>query len=51
MLHVEGSSFLPGDANSGVRVTISSPSSGSVITSGSAACSFFKSTRHLSMVS
>ena len=38
---VEGSSFLPGDANSGT-CTISSPSSGTVIASGSAACTFFK---------
>ena len=38
---IEGSSFLPADANSGT-CTISSPSSGSVIASGSAACSFFK---------
>ncbi|MGD0424892.1 MAG: hypothetical protein ABSA92_15765 [Candidatus Bathyarchaeia archaeon] len=38
---VEGSSFLPGDANGGT-CTISSPSSGTVIASGSAACTFFK---------
>ncbi|MGD0424780.1 MAG: hypothetical protein ABSA92_15185, partial [Candidatus Bathyarchaeia archaeon] len=38
---IEGSNFLPGDANSGT-CTISSPSSGTVIASGSAACSFFK---------
>ncbi|MGD0424893.1 MAG: hypothetical protein ABSA92_15770, partial [Candidatus Bathyarchaeia archaeon] len=52
---VEGSSFLPGDANSGT-CTISSPSSGTVIASGSAACSFLRRVlsssllRHLSMV-
>ena len=40
---VEGSSFLPRDATSGT-CTISSPSSGTVIASGSAACTFFKST-------
>ena len=38
---IEGSSFLPQDANSGT-CTVSSPTSGSVIASGSAACSFFK---------
>ncbi|HUO41759.1 MAG TPA: hypothetical protein VMU35_02200 [Methylomirabilota bacterium] len=38
---IEGSHFLPQDANSGT-CTISSTSSGSVIASGSAACSFFK---------
>ena len=38
---IEGSSFLPQDANSGT-CTVSSPSSGTVIASGSAACSFFK---------
>ena len=40
---IEGSNFLPADANSGT-CTISSPSSGTVIASGSAACSFFKAT-------
>src|SRR5208337_4573329 len=42
-LHVsiEGSNFLPLDASSGT-CTVSSPSSGTVIASGSAACSFFK---------
>ena len=38
---IEGSSFLPQDANSGT-CTVSSPTSGTVIASGSAACSFFK---------
>src|SRR5208283_3816258 len=38
---VEGANFLPQDASSGT-CTISSPTSGTVIASGSAACSFFK---------
>src|SRR5208283_953127 len=37
---IEGSNFLPLDANSGT-CTVSSPTSGTVIASGSAGCSFF----------
>ena len=43
---IEGSNFLPADANSGT-CTISSPSSSNVIASGSAACSFFKASMGL----